>query len=105
MDEGSARRRDLYLTTHNTHKRQTSTPQVEFEPAIPPSGRTQVHAFVREATGIGLFNLLSTKSQEISNLTAQCPVTDVTGHSSQHITTRHAATIPNCNSEINVTFL
>jgi hypothetical protein len=25
LDEGPARRRDLYLTTHNTHKRQTST--------------------------------------------------------------------------------
>jgi hypothetical protein len=25
-DEGPARRRDLYLTTHNTHKRQTSMP-------------------------------------------------------------------------------
>ena len=49
----------------------TSTPPVEFEPAIPQSGRTQVHALVREATGIGLFHFLSTKSQEISNLTAQ----------------------------------
>jgi hypothetical protein len=26
LDEGPARRRDLYLTTHNTHKRQTSMP-------------------------------------------------------------------------------
>jgi hypothetical protein len=26
LDEWSARRRDLYLTTHNTHKRQTSMP-------------------------------------------------------------------------------
>jgi hypothetical protein len=26
LDEGSARRRDLYLTTHNIHKRQTSMP-------------------------------------------------------------------------------
>jgi len=25
LDEGSARRRDPYLTTHNTHDRQTST--------------------------------------------------------------------------------
>ena len=28
MDESSARRRDLYLTTHNTHTRQTSMPPV-----------------------------------------------------------------------------
>jgi hypothetical protein len=26
LDEWSARRRDLYLTTHDTHKRQTSMP-------------------------------------------------------------------------------
>jgi hypothetical protein len=34
MDEWSARRRDLYLTTHNTHNRQTSMPPAEFEPRI-----------------------------------------------------------------------
>jgi hypothetical protein len=28
LDEGPARRRDLYLTTHNTHKRQISMPPV-----------------------------------------------------------------------------
>jgi len=32
LDEWSARRRDLYLTTNNTHKRQTSMPTpVGFE--------------------------------------------------------------------------
>ena len=34
LDERSARRRDLYLTTHNTHNRQTSMPPVGFEPTI-----------------------------------------------------------------------
>jgi hypothetical protein len=34
LDELPARRRDLYLTTHNTHKRQTSMPPVGFEPTI-----------------------------------------------------------------------
>ena len=34
LDEWSARRRDLYLTTHNIHNRQTSMPPVEFEPTI-----------------------------------------------------------------------
>ena len=34
LDEWSVRRRDLYLTTHNTHNRQTSTPRVGFEPTI-----------------------------------------------------------------------
>ena len=34
LDEWSARRRDLYLTTHNTHNRQISMPPVGFEPMI-----------------------------------------------------------------------
>ena len=34
LDEWSARRRDLYLTTHNTHNRQTSMLPVGFEPTI-----------------------------------------------------------------------
>ena len=33
-DERSARRRDLYLTTHDTHNRQISMPPVGFEPTI-----------------------------------------------------------------------
>jgi len=32
LSERSARRRDLYLTTHNTHYRQTSMTPVGFEP-------------------------------------------------------------------------
>jgi len=32
LDESWARRRDLYLTTHNIHKRQTSMPPAGFEP-------------------------------------------------------------------------
>ena len=35
LDEWSDRRNDLYLTTHNTHKRQASMPPAVFEPAIP----------------------------------------------------------------------
>ena len=34
LDEWSARRRDLYLTTHDTHNRQISVPPVGFEPKI-----------------------------------------------------------------------
>jgi hypothetical protein len=34
LDERSARRRDLYLTTHDTHNRQISMPLVGFEPTI-----------------------------------------------------------------------
>ena len=53
LDEWSARRRGLYLTTHNTHNRQTSMPTARFEPAIPASERTQTHALDRAATGTG----------------------------------------------------
>jgi len=34
LDEWSARRRDLYLTTHNTHNRQTPMHPVGFDPTI-----------------------------------------------------------------------
>jgi hypothetical protein len=53
LDEWSARHRDLYLTTHNTHKRQTSMPPAGLEPKIPASERPQTYALDREATGIG----------------------------------------------------
>jgi hypothetical protein len=54
LDERSTRRRDLYLTTHNTHKRETSMPPAGFETAIPASKRPQTHVLDRAATGIGL---------------------------------------------------
>ena len=41
LDEWSARRRDLCLTTHNTHNRQTSMPPVGFEPTISAGERPQ----------------------------------------------------------------
>ena len=53
QDRWSARRTALYLTTHNTHRRQTSMPPAGFEPAIPASERLQTHALDRAATGIG----------------------------------------------------
>ena len=34
LDEWSARRRELYLTTHNTRNRKTSMPPVGFEPTF-----------------------------------------------------------------------
>ena len=45
LDEWSAQRRDLYLTTYNIQKRQTSTAPAGIEPAISASGRPQTHAF------------------------------------------------------------
>ena len=52
MDEESALRGDIYLTTRNTHKRQTSVPPAGFEPPIPASYRSQTLAWGRSATGI-----------------------------------------------------
>ena len=53
LDEGSANRRDPYLTTHNTRKTETAMPLVGFELAIPASERSQNHAIGRAATEIG----------------------------------------------------
>jgi len=53
LDEWSARCRDLYLTTHNTHNRQTSMPPVVFEPTISAGERPQTCALDRAATGTG----------------------------------------------------
>ena len=54
LEEGSARRRDLYL--HNTqHTRQTDihAPPVGFEPTISAGERPQTYALDRGATGTG----------------------------------------------------
>jgi hypothetical protein len=51
--EWPARSRDLYLTKHNTQKRQTSMTSAGFEPVIPASKRSQTHALDRAVTGIG----------------------------------------------------
>jgi hypothetical protein len=55
LDKRSARRRDLYLTTHNTHNRQTSMFPVGFEPTISAGGRPQTYALDRAATGTGTY--------------------------------------------------
>jgi len=54
LDEWLARRRDLYLTTHNTHNRQTSITPVGFETTISAGERSQSYALDRAATGIGI---------------------------------------------------
>jgi len=53
LHEWSVRHRDLNLTTHNTHNRQTSIPTAEFEPAISAGEGPQTHALDRAATGTG----------------------------------------------------
>jgi hypothetical protein len=53
LDEWSARRRDLYLTIHNTHNREKSIPPVGFEPTISAGERPQTYVLDRAATGTG----------------------------------------------------
>ena len=52
LDELSAPCRELYLTTHNIHKRQTSMLPVGFKLTIPASEHPQTYAFHCGVTGI-----------------------------------------------------
>jgi hypothetical protein len=55
LAKGLARCTDLYMTTHNTHKKQTSMSPTGFEPTIPASMRPQTYALDHAATGIGRY--------------------------------------------------
>ena len=63
LDECSARRRDLYLTTHDTHNRQISMPPVGFEPTISAGKRPQaarlLRFWVRIPPGHGCLSVVS----------------------------------------------
>ena len=58
-DEWSARRRDLYLTTHDTHNRQISMPSVGFEATISagewPVAAHLLRSWVRIPLGAWIF--------------------------------------------------
>jgi hypothetical protein len=43
LDKRSARRKDTYVTKHNTHRKRTSMPPVGFELTIPASEWQQTH--------------------------------------------------------------
>src|SRR5215475_2057296 len=59
LDERSARSRDLYLTTHDTHNRQISMPPVGFEPTISagerPAAARLLRSWVRIPPGAWIF--------------------------------------------------
>ena len=57
LDKRSTRCRDLYLTTHNTHNRETSMSPVGFEPTNTAGERPQTYALDRAATGTGKENI------------------------------------------------
>ena len=82
LDEWLARRRDLYLTTHDTHNRQISMPPVGFKPTIsegerpaaarllrswvriPPEAWIFVCCVCRVLSGRGLCDELITRPEE-----------------------------------------
>jgi len=61
LDEGSACRRDLYLTTHNTHNRQTSMSPAGFELTFPAIEWSQTYSLDSAAAGIGWKCLMGRK--------------------------------------------
>jgi hypothetical protein len=61
LDEWSARRRDPYLTAHNTHSRQTSMPLVGFESTILAGERPQTYAIDRATTLLENMKKINTK--------------------------------------------
>jgi hypothetical protein len=61
LDEWSARRRDLHLTTHNTHNRHHAP--AEFEPKIPASEGPQTYVLDRAATETGNHDVLKPLNQ------------------------------------------
>ena len=62
LDEWSARRRDLYLTTHNTHNRKKSMPPVGFEPKISAGERPQTYALDRAVNGTGIISQMQSEN-------------------------------------------
>ena len=68
LDEWSARRRDLYLTTHNTHNRQTSMPPAGFEPRVSAGERPQTYALDGAATGTDIYVTLVTYDKNLYKL-------------------------------------
>ena len=63
LDEWSARRRDLYLTTHDIHNRQISMPPVGFESKISagerPAAPHLLRSWVRIPSGHGYLSVVS----------------------------------------------
>jgi hypothetical protein len=72
LNKWSARRKDLYLTTHNTHNRLTSMPTVGYETSFSAWERPQTYALDRAATGTCCIFIIGTRHQ--GNLTAVYPV-------------------------------
>jgi hypothetical protein len=53
LDEGSVRRRGLYMTRRRNQSRQISVTPARIEPAIPPNERRQTQALDHATAGTG----------------------------------------------------
>ena len=71
LDEWSARRRDLYLTTRNNHNRQTSMPPVGFELTISASERQHTCSLDRAVTGKCTGSFLRVQMNTVTSVTGQ----------------------------------
>jgi hypothetical protein len=63
LDEWSAHHRDLYLTTHNTCKKDTSMPLVGIEPTISAGERPHTYALDHAATETCISSITTIKHQ------------------------------------------
>ena len=73
LDECSARRRDLYLTTHDTRNRQISMPPVGFEPMISAVERPQaVHSTALVKTFLAKHHIIQVCQPPLSPDLAPC---------------------------------
>ena len=59
LDERSDSRRDLHLTTHSTHKGQTSMSPAAFKPAILANDWPQTPALDRAAASIDIYGFIT----------------------------------------------
>ena len=93
LDERSACRRDLYLTTHNIHRRQTSIPPAGFEPVIPVTEHPQTHA--SDGASRRKENPLPQKFRQTRNLRRSCTVLKHRLSYVERIRLQHRHTAPN----------
>jgi len=71
LDERSACRKGLYLTTHNTHKKQTLRHPVEFKPTISAGERPQIYTVDGTANEAGNFAVCN-KQWVVSYVPSTC---------------------------------
>jgi len=65
LDEWSARHRNLYLKTHNAHKRQISVHPSGMWTRIPTREQLQTYALDRADTGTGWINLIQIQKMAV----------------------------------------